>query len=251
MTEPPGTGGVSRRGLIRRGGALAAAAGLAGGLAACENTTEPVAAGSTGQRRQGPARRPDRRRPRRRRGHPARAARLPGRPAAHRRHGQVEHEARARRRAQDLQLRRLPRPGDDQGVRQAGGRQRPGDDVPDARGGVQQAERRQPRGRRDLLDARPAVAPRRPPAPDAAQPRARPQPDEERLARAAQPVLRRRGPLQHPVRDLHDGHRLAPRQDRLRPVASSTSRGTRSGTRRSTPATSASSTTSARASAWR
>jgi spermidine/putrescine transport system substrate-binding protein len=45
VTEPPG---ISRRSLLRRGGALAAAAGLSGGLAACENTTEPVAAGNTG-----------------------------------------------------------------------------------------------------------------------------------------------------------------------------------------------------------
>jgi spermidine/putrescine transport system substrate-binding protein len=41
-------GGLSRRSLLRRGGALAATAGAAAALAGCENTTTPVAAGGAG-----------------------------------------------------------------------------------------------------------------------------------------------------------------------------------------------------------
>jgi spermidine/putrescine transport system substrate-binding protein len=45
---PPDDRGLSRRALLRRAGAVAGAAGAAGVLAGCENTTTPVAAGGTG-----------------------------------------------------------------------------------------------------------------------------------------------------------------------------------------------------------
>jgi spermidine/putrescine transport system substrate-binding protein len=45
---PPEENGLSRRSLLRRAGTLAAAAGAAGALGACENTTTPVQAGSGG-----------------------------------------------------------------------------------------------------------------------------------------------------------------------------------------------------------
>ena len=48
-------------------------------------------------------------------------------------------QAREGRRAAGLQLRRLPQPGGHQGLRQAGGRERPGDDVQLARRGVHEA----------------------------------------------------------------------------------------------------------------
>ena len=50
MNEPSkhAQGGLSRRSLLRRGGALAATAGAAAALAGCENTTTPVAAGGAG-----------------------------------------------------------------------------------------------------------------------------------------------------------------------------------------------------------
>ena len=69
---------MSRRSLLRRGGALALTAGVGAALAGCENTTTPVAAAGGGGRRQGHPRRPDRGRPGRQRRHPARAQRLPG-----------------------------------------------------------------------------------------------------------------------------------------------------------------------------
>ena len=223
-------------------------AGVGAALAGCENTTTPVAAAGGGGRRQGHPRRPDRGRPGRQRRHPARAPRLPGRPAQARRPGRELGQARARRRAADLQLRRLPQPGGHQGVRQAGGRQRPRHHLRHARRGVLEAQHRRPRVRRHLLDARPALAARRPQAHPAAELRADPEPAEERLARAAQPVLRRRPALQRPVR------RPTRRASRGATTCSTstrarwTSRGTRSGRRRprSTAARWRSSTTRAR-----
>ena len=80
----------------------------------------------------------------------------------------------------------------------------------------------------------------------AAQLRADPEPAEERLARAARPVLRRRPALHGPVHRLHDRDRLAQRPARASTRPSSTSRGTRSGRPRSTAAAWRSSTTRAR-----
>ena len=108
-------------------------------------------------------------------------------------------------------------------------RQRPRDDVRDARRGVLEAQHRRPRVRRDLLDAGSALAPGRPPADPAAQPRARPEPAEERLARGGQPVLRRRPALLGPLRRLHDRRRLAQRQGRHQPERAADRSGTRSG----------------------
>ena len=50
MNEPskPADEGLSRRSLLRRGGALAATAGIGAALAGCENTTTPVAANGPG-----------------------------------------------------------------------------------------------------------------------------------------------------------------------------------------------------------
>ena len=50
MNEPskPPDDGLSRRSLFRRGGALAATAGIGVALAGCENTTTPVAAAGGG-----------------------------------------------------------------------------------------------------------------------------------------------------------------------------------------------------------
>ena len=93
-------------------------------------------------------------------------------------------QARARRRAEGLQLRRLPQPEGDQGVRPARGRVRPRHHLHDARRGVHQAQLR-PRVRRHLLLARAAVEVRRRRAHPAARARADPEPEEERLARAA------------------------------------------------------------------
>ena len=109
------------------------------------------------------------------------------------------------------------------------------------------------RVRRHLLDARPALAPRRRAAHPAAELRADPQPAEERLARAAQPVLRRRPALQRPVRrPTRPGSRGATTCS-TSTRARSTSRGTPSGRRRprSTAARWRSSTTRARRRAWR
>ena len=201
--EPPQ--GVSRRSLLRRGGRARARRGRRRGLAGCENTTTPVAAAGGGGGGKGHPRRPDRRRPgRRRRASRSRAATTRSTLPAHRRRRSRLGEARARRRAADLQLRRLPQPGGHQGVRQAGRRQRPRHDVRDARRGVLEAQHRRPRVRRHLLDARPALAARRAQAHPAAELRADPEPAEERLAGAAQPVLRRRPALHGPLRRLHD-----------------------------------------------
>ena len=93
-------------------------------------------------------------------------------------------EARERRRAADLQLRRLPQPGGHQGVRQAGGRERAGDDVRLARRGVHEALDRPLRVRRHLHRARPPAAAGRPQAAAAAELRPDPEPGQGRSGRS-------------------------------------------------------------------
>ena len=186
--------GLSRRSLFRRGGALPRRRSRRG----AGRVREHDHAG--GRRRpagggKGILGDPTAGGPGRRAGIPLARARLPGHASPPRRRGRELGQARARRRAADLQLRRLPQPGGHQGVRQAGGRQRPGHDVRHARRGVLEAQHRGPRVRRHLLHARSALAARRRAAHPAAELRADPQPAEERLAGAAQPVLRRRPAL--------------------------------------------------------
>ena len=93
-------------------------------------------------------------------------------------------EARARRRAEGLQLRRLPQPEGAQGVRQAGGRVGPRHHLHDARRGVHEAAARA--SEFDVIFSSPEVLSKFVGAELVAAARARPdpQPREERLAGA-------------------------------------------------------------------
>ena len=107
----------------RRGGHWPLTAGVGAAWPAARTPRRRWPPPAAARRRQGHPGRPDRGRPGRQRRHPARArATTPSSLPQARRGGQELGEARARRRAADLQLRRLPQPGGPQGVRQAGGR---------------------------------------------------------------------------------------------------------------------------------
>ena len=197
----------------------------------------PVAAGGAGQRRQGPARRSDRRRPAST--PPASRSRAATTRSSCRGIGDTvtsSAQARARRRAEDLQLRRLPQPGDHQGVRQAGGRQRPGHDVRDARRGVL-ASSAPAASTFDVIFSTPDQLSRL-----VGRQLLQPLNLElvPNLTKNVWPELHSPfydvGPRYSvPYVDLHDGHRLAQRQDRLRPEQARPAVGRASGTRAEVP----------------
>ena len=243
MNEPskPPDEGLSRRSLFRRGGALAATAGVGAALAGCENTTTPVAADGAGAAaaRASSATRP--------RAAPSTAA---GIPLARRDYpvvlpalGDVVASSAKPERGGELQIYNyadylnpaiLKAFGKQEGVSV---RVTTFDTLDEAfsklsTGGLEF----------DVIFSTPDQLSRLvgAQAHPAAELRADPEPAEERLARAAQPVLRRRPALQRPLHDLHDGRRRGATTSSTSIPASSTSRGTRSGRRpRSTAARSA------------
>ena len=188
--------------LMRSGGAALALSGAAPLLAACSNSTTSGAPASSGGEPVGPGGLPLAR--------PDKRVTLP----LWTRPDRVRHGARDRRRVHRLQLSGLHLRQAAQGLRQEVRRHGQGRAVRRHQLRDRQARLRRHLAGRHRHDAgQPRPGGRRQADP-ADQPRLHPEPEEERVAVAAEPVLRRRLALRRALHDVLDRHRLAhrPRQ---------------------------------------
>ena len=168
---------MSRRSLLRRGGALALTAGAGAALAGCENTTTPVAVGRAASGGKGHPRRSDRRRPGRRVRHPARPPRLPGDAAAHRRRGQERRRSPSA--AASCRSTTTPTTSTRRSSRRSASRRASASASPRSTRSTRRSRSSAPAGCEfDIIFiyARPALAARGPPAHPAAELRADPEP---------------------------------------------------------------------------
>ena len=196
MTQKPhqrGGPSVDRRDFLRGSMLLALAAGSPALLAACGERT-PSVSGSTGAEPQR-----DRALAPERSGDAAAVRRPAGR--------RLRPGARDRRHVPDLQLPRVQRAGRPEGLRQEVRREGRGDHLHHDVRGRRQAEARCHRLRRVLPDAGHPRQGRRRQAPPAGEPELHHR-HEQRLAAAAEPVLRPGFAIHRALHGLHDRHHV-------------------------------------------